>query len=166
MPSLRALVVDDHFLFRELIHKVLRRMEIESITLMPDGASAIAQIKTSIQHNAPFDLVFLDWVMPGANGPEIIDLIRSSRRYDRTPVIMISAERSSANVVDAVKRGVSAYLLKPISPTALADRLVVLLDRIEAGHIFFTPPPAARAASAKDETPEVMPATRPEGQSS
>jgi DNA-binding response OmpR family regulator len=165
MLRLRALVVDDHFLFRELIYKVLHCIGIESIILVPDGTTAIAQIKTSIQHNTPFDLVFLDWVMPGAKGPEIIDLIRDSRRYDRTPVIMISAERSSANVVDAVKRGVSAYLLKPISPTALTDRLLVLLDRIEAGHVFFTPP-AGRAASAGADNPEVMPAGRSEGQTS
>ncbi|NBX72894.1 MAG: response regulator [Alphaproteobacteria bacterium] len=138
--TLRALVIYDHFPFRDRVHKVLRQMGIDRVTFVHDVTAAIIYIKKSLQRKAPFDLVFLDWAMPGSNGFDLIDYIRSLRPYDRTPVIMHSADSSTRSVADAVRRGVSVYLLKPIAPAMLADRLVSVLDRVGVGHVFYIPP--------------------------
>lgn len=147
--AIKALIVDDHFLFRELIHKVIRHMGVEQITLAQDGTAAIAQLDASIRNQDPFDIIFLDGNMPGMHGNDLVLRIRQSRAYDRSAIVMISAETSRRLIVQAIGNGVSAYLLKPISPAALADRVGFLLDRMDTGHLFWK---AATDAAVIDAT--------------
>lgn len=137
--TIKALIVDDHFLFREVVHKTLRHIGIEQIIIAHDGTAALTIIESSIRNNDPFNIVFLDESMPGMHGMDLVLRIRESRSYDHSAIVMISAETSRRIILQAINSGVSAYLLKPISPAALTDRVGILLDRLATGHLFRNP---------------------------
>ncbi len=69
-----------------------------------------------------FDLVVLDWQMPGICGLEVIEVIRASG--SQVPIIMVTATGTeNEHVVDAVEAGASDYLLKPFAPAVLREKL-------------------------------------------
>jgi CheY-like chemotaxis protein len=104
---MHALIVDDSRTMRLLVRRVLERsifrLEIEEAG---DGATALARF----DHGA-FDLVLLDYNMPGLNGIETLERVLA--RDSGTKVIMISAERDDAHVHQAEQLGASAFLYKP-----------------------------------------------------
>src|SRR5262245_28325638 len=58
-----------------------------------------------------FDVVLLDWVTPGIDGPSLIQALRASR--SSVPVIIVSAKTSRADRVFALRTGADAYVCKP-----------------------------------------------------
>ena len=95
---MRALIADDHLLFRNLLHKALTAREVNAIDVAPDGAAGHLAIEESIAHRTPYQLVFLDWHMPDMSGLALLRLIRAERTYDASPVFMLSAEQEQANI--------------------------------------------------------------------
>src|SRR5262249_36899710 len=59
----------------------------------------------------PFDVVLLDIVMPGMDGLELLEEVRS--RYPRVPVIMLTATKTVKTAVGAMKLGAFDYVTKP-----------------------------------------------------
>jgi CheY-like chemotaxis protein len=104
---MRALIVDDSRTMRLMVRRVLDgsifRLDIEEAN---DGMSALSRFA-----HASFDLVFLDYNMPGLNGIETLEQVRA--RDPGTKVIMISAERDEEHVHQAKALGASAFLYKP-----------------------------------------------------
>ena len=104
---MRALIVDDSRTMRLLVRRVIERgifrLEVEEAS---DGKTALARF----DHDS-FDLVFLDYNMPGLNGIETLEQVLT--RDPGTKVIMISAERDEEHVRQAEELGASAFLYKP-----------------------------------------------------
>lgn len=67
----------------------------------------------------PPDLLLIDLNMPEVTGIDLLDFIRSKYRWDRLPILMISAETADVTVDDALKRGADVYLFKPVSMSEL-----------------------------------------------
>jgi DNA-binding NtrC family response regulator len=80
-----------------------------------------AQEALDALHKKPFDLVFLDLNMPGMGGmqllPEILHL------YPGIPVIILTGNGSLETAEKAINWGVRGYLLKPMSPFEIIDRV-------------------------------------------
>jgi len=79
--------------------------------------------KALLENDLPA-LLFLDLNMPEVTGIDVLDFIRSKPRWNRLPVVMISAETSDVTVDDALQRGADAYLFKPVSVAELKDGIV------------------------------------------
>jgi CheY-like chemotaxis protein len=105
--KLRVLIVDDSRTMRLLVRRVLERsifrLEIEEAS---NGKAALARF----DHES-FDLVFLDYNMPGLNGIETLEQVLA--RDPATKVIMFSAERDDDHVRQAERLGASEFLYKP-----------------------------------------------------
>jgi two-component system chemotaxis response regulator CheY len=65
-------------------------------------------IKTKI------DLFILDWKMPGLNGLQFTRAIRDIKKYQKTPIVMVTSEAAKYNVIKAVEAGVTNYVVKPV----------------------------------------------------
>jgi CheY-like chemotaxis protein len=104
---MHALIVDDSRTMRLLVRRVLERsifrLDVEEAG---DGTTALARFD-----DATFDLVFLDYNMPGLNGIETMKRVLA--RDAGTKVIMISAERDDEHVRQAESLGASGFLYKP-----------------------------------------------------
>jgi two-component system nitrogen regulation response regulator GlnG len=105
MSISRILVADDEESMRWVLSKALKRKGF-SVDLAHDGRQALALI----QDNS-YDLAILDIKMPGINGLDLLDKVREVKK-DLLVVIM-TAEASMKNAVEAMKRGAYDYITKP-----------------------------------------------------
>jgi len=128
---MKILVVDDERNIRESIERLFALEGMESLTAA-DGREAVERLTAQA-----FDVVILDLKMPGMDGQELLEWMRTEGL--RTPVIMISALGDINDAVKALKSGANDYLLKPFDPSELILKAkAVVADRkrenlIEAG---------------------------------
>jgi two-component system nitrogen regulation response regulator GlnG len=105
MPLNRILVADDEESMRWVLSKALRKKGF-SVDLAKDGDEALELILAD-----GYDLAILDIKMPGISGLDLLDRVRETKS-DLLMVIM-TAEASMKNAVEAMKRGAYDYITKP-----------------------------------------------------
>ncbi len=107
----KILVVDDSRIMRNIVKNTFTTMNIPCEYLEAEnGKEALVALS---QHD--IDLVFLDWNMPQLSGLDFLKEVRSNSKYEKLPVVMVTSEAARYNVIEALKSGVSAYLIKPVS---------------------------------------------------
>jgi len=116
----RLLVVDDDDLNRDMLGRRLFRSGYE-VRLASGGQQAL-----EILAGERIDLVLLDSMMPGMSGLEVLREIRKTRPASEFPVVMVSANQESEEVVAALRAGANDYIVKPVD-------FAVAQARIEAG---------------------------------
>ena len=122
------LVVDDHETNRDLLCRRLGRSGFT--TLAADGGEqALEQMR---KH--PFDVVLLDVMMPDIDGLTVLQTIRKTHSATELPIIMLTANSQSEDIVEALDLGANDYVTKPIDfPVVLARvRAQVSRKRAEA----------------------------------
>ncbi len=120
----RLLVVDDNEDNREMLSRRLKRLGYDNVLCAVDGEQALA-----MNAEAPFDVMLLDVMMPRKGGIEVLEQLRSERRLEQTPVIMISAATEIDYVVRCLELGAEDYLPKPFNPVLLRARLASVLEK-------------------------------------
>jgi len=116
--SIKILVVDDFATMRRILRNILKQIGFTNISEADDGTTALeAMSKTQ------FDLVISDWNMPKMTGLELLKNIRSSSEFKEIPVLMVTAEAQKQNVIEAVKAGVSNYVVKPFTADAIIEKI-------------------------------------------
>lgn len=126
----RFLVVDDHPVNRLLVRRALRlRWPACTVVECEDGARALE----ALAEQAPFDLVFMDMVMPVCDGIETVRQMRASgdARLARTPVLGLTANVSPLDLERFEQAGLQGLLLKPFDLAQLyaeVERLVRLVN--------------------------------------
>lgn len=78
-----------------------------------------------------FDLVLLDMMLPGMDGPELIAFMRGDLGL-KTPVVVVSARAGLSDKVDMLAQGADDYLVKPFQPEELVARVQAVLRRAGA----------------------------------
>src|SRR5258706_1797538 len=112
----RVLIVDDEAGVRESLRMVLK--DSYEPVAVASGADALEALAAG-----GFDVLLLDIVMPGMDGLELLEEVRS--RYPRLPVIMLTATKTVKTAVGAMKLGAFDYVTKPFD----VDELRVILDK-------------------------------------
>ena len=120
---IRILVVDDSSTMRAIIKTALRDHGFQYILEADDGDTAL-----DILRSAPVDIVLCDWLMDRMNGIELLRTVRMSEGLEDIPFIMITSEAQRDNVIQAIKDGVSNYLIKPFQPAKLIEKMKKVLD--------------------------------------
>ena len=118
----RVLIVDDETSIREMIVLALEMAGYETVEAA-DGLQALRLIQSQ-----PFDLVVMDWMMPGASGLETARRIRKDEQNKTLPIVMLTAKEDE----DAKITGLSVaddFITKPFSPRELVARLKAILRR-------------------------------------
>jgi DNA-binding response OmpR family regulator len=120
MQKPRILLVEDAI---ELAQVVMRELEAEgySVTHAANGETAL-----QIEQNDDFQLVILDWMLPGMNG---LDVVRSLRAYSTVSVLMLTARDAEMDRVLGLEVGADDYLTKPFSTRELIARVRAMLRR-------------------------------------
>lgn len=119
----RVLVVEDESEIRQLIALHLRR-EGFAVHESEDGDQALQTLQ-----NTPFHLVILDWMLPGRNGLELTRWMRTQPRFDRTPVLFVTAKIDPEHIATGLDAGADDYLPKPFDTIVLMARVHALLRR-------------------------------------
>lgn len=117
------LIVDDDKFSRTLIRKTLGQFGVRKVL---ETDSAIGALKILKDPEKRVDILLLDQIMPGITGIELARLIRRGEEgITRTniPIIMVTGVTDKEVVMDAKRVGVQEYIVKPISPATMQQRL-------------------------------------------
>lgn len=118
----KILVVDDDPEILKLITLLLRRIDADS-TSFHEGREALYYLAEETP-----DLIILDLMMPGVDGFEILREVRSQDRFNRVPVLILSAKADAGSIREGLERGADGYVTKPYIANTLIDRVRLLLD--------------------------------------
>ncbi|WP_406856758.1 response regulator [Alsobacter sp. KACC 23698] len=118
---LRFLVVDDNTYMRRILKTLLHGFGAREVFEAEDGASALDAFASHYP-----DIVFTDWEMPLINGIDMTKLMRCSDNSVNpfVPIIMVSVHSERHRVLEARDAGVTEFLVKPLSATALHQRIL------------------------------------------
>jgi signal transduction histidine kinase len=112
--SVRILVVEDNQVNQKVVTAVLRKRGF-CIELANDGQEALNKLENS----AAFDLVLMDVQMPVLDGLEATRLIRKEQRWNRLPIIAMTAHAMNGDKERCLEAGMSGYISKPVHPSLL-----------------------------------------------
>ena len=118
MPKI--LVADDDAVMARLVSATLP--ETYEVVNAVDGEEALRKAEKLIP-----DLIILDVNMPGLNGFEVLQRIRSSERLRHTKVMMVTARDEPGDRALGMRLGANTYITKPFSPMALLEAVTGLL---------------------------------------
>ena len=120
------LVVDDSGMMRRIVKNCLLSYGVSDANIVEagDGLEAMTVLAMT-----KVDCVIADWNMPNCDGLEFLKKMRALVGHDHTPFIMVTTESSRESVLEAIRGGISAYLVKPIKPELLKRRLDEVLPQ-------------------------------------
>ncbi|MBO9532747.1 MAG: response regulator transcription factor [Solirubrobacteraceae bacterium] len=118
---MRVLVVEDEAKMAGLLLRALDELEAVS-DHVGDGTEALVRAATT-----PYDLILLDWMLPGADGIEVCRRLRAEGNW--TPVLMLTARDAIADRVRGLDVGADDYLVKPFAVDELLARVRALVRR-------------------------------------
>ena len=116
---MRVLVADDEPMGALMLSRSLERWGLE-VVVAHDGEEAWRIIQAG-----GVAMAILDWMMPGADGPELCRRIRKDERHAHMHLILLTARNSRADVVAGLDAGADDYLIKPFDPEELRARVHV-----------------------------------------
>lgn len=144
MEGLVVLVADSNPYLRRLTRMMLMNLGVKSIYESGDGIAALDAIR-----NVNPDVMILDWDMPVLDGREVMRIVRSPGDFPKAnlPIIMLTDLGLQSRVTTAIRLGVHEFLVKPISPKTLQQRLLGIMlnprPMVRAGK-FYIPMPRRR----------------------
>jgi len=113
----RILIVDDDQDAREILNRLLASEGYECLTA--DGGERCLEVARA----EPVDVILLDVMMPGMDGIQVCDELRSDPKLRSIPVILLTARDDISTRAQGMERGVSEYLTKPVNKRELFTRV-------------------------------------------
>ncbi len=123
LARLRVLVVDDNAAAREILQEPLSTLA-HRVDVVESGKEAIAAVQ---KHDAtdPYDIVFMDWRMPGMDGLQASRHIKSDETLTHRPAIVLVTAFGREEVREEAERlQLDGFLLKPVTKSMIVDTLV------------------------------------------
>jgi len=120
---MRILLVEDEINLAKLVQMNLE-LEGFEVTIADNGLIAL-----ELLHNAHFDLMILDLMLPKVSGNEVLTKLRLTNVT--IPVIITSAKDTSSDRIKGLKEGADDYLVKPFEIEELVLRIQKLLERAQ-----------------------------------
>ncbi len=151
LSKTHVLVVDDNQNMRKLVANILDGIGIKNVQTCSTAMEAFAELISF-----PADLIICDWNMAPVDGVTFIRMVRTSgdSPNKNVPIIMLTGYPERELVIEARDAGADAYLLKPVSPKALQDRVLALIEGS---------PGAARGCAPAPVVPRPAGASPPNG---
>lgn len=123
--NMRILIVDDFATMRKVIKNLLRQSGYQNITEAEDGVAALKELRSQ-----KIDFIISDWNMPNMTGIEFLRAVRADSKLSSLPFLMVTAESLKDNVVEAVKAGVSNYIVKPFTAEVLSEKIEKIIEKL------------------------------------
>jgi two-component system sensor histidine kinase/response regulator len=141
------LIADDNQTDRDTLSAMLDANGFSTRTVS-SGEEALSALSLAANSLDPFDLVLMDWRMPGINGIEVARQIKTHWDWPHIPpVVMLTALDPQEVMRDTSDPGLAGFLLKPVKESLLLDAVSNIFSR-EAGTRFDRPAVGLRAATS------------------
>lgn len=124
---MHVLLVEDDEKLGRIICQVLKKENIE-VDWAQDSDDAFAYVDYCVENI--YDVIVLDWMLPGKPGPEICKILRSNTKYNfQGGIIFLTARDAIEDRVTGLEAGGDDYLVKPFENAELIARLKALYRR-------------------------------------
>lgn len=135
----RVLIVDDHPVNQEILHKQVIAWGMRNGSVS-SGKEALKVLLTAAQSNDPYQVILLDWHLPGMNGLELAHNIQQSLDIPTPYMVLLSSSGTEIDSFTLRDSGIACYLQKPVRQQQLLECLCDVMS----------------------EDPKVLAATKPE----
>lgn len=122
----RILLAEDEEVLRMLVVDTLEDEDYE-VDEAADGMEAVQLLESNA-----YDLIILDYMMPGYTGLEIIEKIQSSEIKNQGKILMLSAKSQQFEQERILEAGADYFMAKPFSPLKLIEKIEVILHETES----------------------------------
>jgi two-component system, sensor histidine kinase and response regulator len=118
----RILIVDDNASAREILSVMSEHLKME-VTIVSDGQQAIDILMDAVDSDKPFDLVLMDWKMPGLDGLQTVQQLYKKCPSVPPSVIMVTSfgKEAVSNEAKQLNVTIPQILTKPVTPSNLLD---------------------------------------------
>ena len=113
----KILIVDDS-LTSVMWQQLVLKQEPYELLVASDGQAGVDATIASRP-----DLILMDMVMPKMNGLDAVKVIRATKGFAKTPIIMVTTRSEMKNIEAAFALGCTEYITKPIDRTELLDKV-------------------------------------------
>ncbi len=117
----KALVVDDSRSMRLIVGRTLRDLGFE-VSEAGNGQEALE----CLEREPGCAVVLCDWNMPVMNGLDFLKKVRADTRYAQLPVMMVTTETETQQMLRALGEGANEYVMKPFTREMIEDKLRIL----------------------------------------
>lgn len=124
--KMKILVADDFSTMRRIVKNIFKQLGYENIEEAEDGSQAFIKLK-----NGKFSFVVSDWNMPNLDGLSLLKKVRSDQSLKDIPFLMVTAEAEKEKVLEAIKAGVSNYIIKPFTAELLKEKIEKIYEKLE-----------------------------------
>ncbi|HEX5611015.1 MAG TPA: response regulator [Burkholderiales bacterium] len=124
-PLERVFCVEDDDDIRRILRLALERIGGMTVELVAEPADAI----TRMVEFAP-DLVMLDWMLPGIDGPTLLKEMRRTPALASVPVVFATAKASPREMAELSALGAAGVISKPFAPKELPAKLRAIWERL------------------------------------
>ncbi|MBW8893415.1 MAG: response regulator, partial [Burkholderiales bacterium] len=129
LSKLEVLVADDSDVARENLALTARAMGWAP-TLTDSGEAAVGKVRARLQHAQPYDVLLLDWKMPGMNGLETARTIRRTMQGQQTPIVLMVTAYSRDELLGSVGSDmIDGVLNKPVTSSSLYNSVAQAMRR-------------------------------------
>jgi PAS domain S-box-containing protein len=147
LRGMKVLVVDDNATSRSILQEMLESFSFE-VSLAASGKEGITELEAASK-DKPFELVIMDWKMPGMDGIEASKRIKVHKGLRKIPpIILVTAYGREEVMQQAGQVGLQGFLLKPISPSMLFDAIMQAFGEAV--------PETSRVAQSHDQEAEAL----------
>ena len=130
LRSARVLAVDDNLTNRTVLTHMVEGFG-SKIEAVASGAKAVEVLRNAVRAGNPFDIVLLDMQMPGMDGEQTAQAIRSDPSLNGAKIIILTSMGKRGDAARLEALGCSAYLLKPVKQQMLRDVLMTVASQSE-----------------------------------
>lgn len=116
------MVIDDSRAMRLILRRIVSGLHFDVVEA-GNGREALDRLGEL--DNIP-ELALIDWNMPEMNGLEFVTAVRADKKYRGMTLMMVTTESEHGQIVRALAAGAHEYVIKPFTPDAIVDKLVML----------------------------------------
>lgn len=124
--KIQILVVDDMLTMRKTVIRILKEIGFSNFIEADNGNAAFA----ALENNPDIKFILSDWNMPVCTGIDFLRKIRADERFSKLPFLMVTAEGEQKQIAEAIRAGVSNYLVKPFSADQLKEKITAVHSKI------------------------------------
>jgi two-component system chemotaxis response regulator CheY len=119
---MKFLVVDDSSTMRRILINTLSKLGYRDVVEAANGREGIDRLAAH-----QIDVIITDWNMPEMTGIEFIRSVRSSEKHTKLPVLMVTTNAAKDDIVEALRSGVTNYVVKPFTPDTMREKIEAVL---------------------------------------
>jgi two-component system, chemotaxis family, chemotaxis protein CheY len=121
---MKLLIVDDSTMLRDMLSYALNEGGYNNVTEGVDGVDGLEKAKATT-----FDLIITDVNMPNMDGITFVNELRSLPQYSKTPILVLTTERSDEMKTKGKGAGATGWIVKPFVPDQLLKAVNIVLNK-------------------------------------